>query len=223
MLASSAFEDGVRLAQSGQWAAARQKFAEAVTSQPGDAAAWKALGVAAGKLEEYTDSEEALRRACKLDARLADACYYWAQSLFVLNRFEETIGALRQAQKVEGGRARVWTALGEAHEAAGRPTEAEAAFRKALSLPYDPRARLRYGVFLYRAGRAEEAIAPLEEAVRRDPGFAPAMAELGRVYYQLGRAADAVRHLERAVALDPGNETARLLLDKARRIQGAGR
>ncbi|MDX1981698.1 MAG: tetratricopeptide repeat protein [Bryobacteraceae bacterium] len=219
-LQASVFQEGVRLAELGKWAEAREKFAAAAAASPGDAAAWKALGVSAGKLDDYAGAEEALHRACRLDAKLADACYYWARSLYVMNRFEEAVSALRQAMKVEGGRARLWTALGEAHEAAGRPREAEAAFVKAMSLPYDAQARLRYGVFLYRAGRVEEAAVPLEEAVKRDPRFPAAAAELGRVYYQLGRFSDAARELERAVALDPGQETARLLLGKVRRVQG---
>lgn len=200
------FEEGVRLSSQGQWAEARVKFTELVRLEPRNALGWKALGVAAGKVGDTIEAEEALRRGCELDRKLEDVCYYWARSLYSLNRFEEALAALKWDSK----RGRMLVARGQALEALGREVEAEAAFREAL--PLSDEAALRLGVFLFRAGRLAEAERVLERI-----GGGEAMGELGRIYYQTGRIAQAMAMLEKARAARPDLEWIGLLLERARR------
>ena len=214
LVAAGLFEDGVRLSGEGRWAEARMKFAAFVRVEPGNALAWKALGVSAGKLGDNVEAEEALRQGCRLDPKLEDVCYYHARSLYTLNRFEAALAVL---QKVER-RGRSLVAMGQAMEALGREAEAEAAFREALRrADAVDEARLRMGVFLFRAGRMEEAERLLSEAVKGRPDFGEAMGELGRVYYQTGRIAEAVQMLGKAAGLRPDLEWIPLLLERARR------
>ncbi len=77
-----------------------------------------------------------------------------------------------------------------------------------------------YGVFLFRQGRAEEALAPLRLAVQRHPGAARAQMELGCVLLALDQVAEAAAHLEKAVSLDGRSSRAHLLLGKAYRRLG---
>ncbi|HEX9704276.1 MAG TPA: tetratricopeptide repeat protein [Gemmatimonadales bacterium] len=60
--------------------------------------------------------------------------------------------------------------------------------------PGDPALRFYYGWVLRIAGQSVSAIAELSEAVRLDPHFANAHAELAIVYDGLGRAPEAVEH-----------------------------
>ncbi len=208
------FEEGVQLSSLGKWVEARAKFAEAARLEPRRAVAWKALGVAAGKVGDAVEAEEALRRGCELDPKLEDVCFYHARGLYALNRFED---ALKVFARVDGKPGRTLVATGQAYEALGREKEAEDAFRNALLKP-DARdeARLRFGVFLFRAGRLDEAERILKEAVKEREGFGEAMGELGRVYYQAGRMRDAVAMLEQAQRSRPDLEWIALLLERAR-------
>ena len=81
----------------------------------------------------------------------------------------------------------------------------------------DPGARtaIDYGVFLFRQGRAKEALGPLEDAVKRHADSARAHMELGCVLLALDRVAEAAAQLERAVAIDGRPARAHLLLGKA--------
>ena len=100
------------------------------------------------------------------------------------------------------------------------PADAERHFVKAIQLNgraetkgEDP--RIDYGAFLFRQGRTEEALGPLEQAARDAPSSARANTELGRVLLHLGRLAAAAARLEKAVAVEPANWNSRLLLGRA--------
>jgi protein O-GlcNAc transferase len=212
------FEDGIRLSQEGRWAEARAKFALAVSAEPRNALAWKALGVAAGKAGDPSEAEEALGKACRLQPNLEDACYYHARALYTLNRFEAAIAALRHVLTLDPRQGRAFVAIGQAYEALGRESDAEKAFHEALQRDdAADEARLRYGKFLYRSGRMPDAIRVLSEAVAKRESFGEALAELGRVYYQTGRLGEAIPLLERARALRPDLDWVPVVLERARR------
>jgi len=212
------FEDGMRLSQEGRWAEARAKFVEAVRTEPRNAMAWKALGVTAGKDGDAAEAEEALRRGCQIDSKLEDVCYYHARSLYTLNRFEAAIAVLQKGLASDRRPGRAWVAMGQAYEALGDEAAAERAFSEALKREDAlDEARLRYGKFLYRAGRMPEAAKVLETAVAQRENFGEAMGELGRTYYQAGRLKEAIPLLERAAALRPDLEWVGVVLERARR------
>ena len=64
-------------------------------------------------------------------------------------------------------------------------------------------------------GARREAVAPLEETLRKYPESADAHTYLGRALLESGDVAGAIPHLERAVALAPASAQAHLLLAKA--------
>ncbi len=59
------------------------------------------------------------------------------------------------------------------------------------------------GNALVDAGRADEAIAHFEAALKLRPDFAPGESNLGDQLTRIGRAAEAIPHLERAIQLQP--------------------
>lgn len=217
-LAQKHFEQGSRLFEQRRLTEAAAEFSEAVRLDPTFAAAWKGLGAAYAAQGNYRDAVDPFQRACELNPKLDDACYYLARALYSLNRFETALEAFERALKVDHRPWRVHNGLGLTLEAMGRADEAERHFREAVRLHRgdgrpDADPRIDLGAFLFRQGRLEEALVPLR-AVARDRPSARANFELGRLLFQLGSLEEAKTHLERAVAEDPGHAPTHLLLAK---------
>ena len=62
-----------------------------------------------------------------------------------------------------------------------------------------------FGTLLAGAGRIDEAVAPLREAVRLDPDSAEAQSNLGVVLGRAGQLAEAVTHYRKAIQIEPGD------------------
>ena len=111
--------------------------------------------------------------------------------------------------------------------AAGNYADAIARFRAAAArdpLIVDPVSRsepMSIGISLLRAGRMQEAIAPLESAAAKYPDSSEVHRILGTTYGAVGDDVKAIAHLRLAVRLAPGDERGRLAL--ARALGDAGR
>ena len=164
----------------------------------------------------------AFSKACDLNPKDQDACYFLGRQLFSLGRyrdavepFEKAVLAAPQEKLARTHRAAALNRVGE-----GSLEQAEWHFREAVRDNTGP-ASIRadaltdYGAFLFRQARIGEAQGALERAVTMQPGSARAHAELGRVRLHLAKAAEAAASLERAVELDPNSPRFRLLLGRA--------
>ncbi len=194
----------------------------AVGLSPLNARFWKTLGMAATSVGDFEGALRALGKACELAPKEEEACYYFARNLHAIGRYESAPEpfekALRAAPKQMLPRVHRATALN--FSALGMPAQAEQHFVKAVELNgraggegEDP--RIDYGAFLFRQGRTEEALGPLERAARDAPSSPRANTELGRVLLQVDRLDAAAACLEKAVAAEPTNWNARLLLGSA--------
>ena len=97
-------------------------------------------------------------------------------------------------------------ARGEAALNAGRPAEAEAAYRRALDLdPGEGRAELGLAVTAEREGDLDRALAGVERAAARLPGSWEVQAAWGRILQRMGRKEEAVSRLQAAAADFPEN------------------
>jgi tetratricopeptide (TPR) repeat protein len=118
------------------------------------------------------------------------------------------------------GLAMTWMQAGQTERAVEALRGAAAADAEAAMLPYV------FGLALVRSGveasgpGGVEAMAAFETALERDPEFAPALAELGKLQLKGGEAAAAVETLERALELDPDAAPTAYML--ARAYQAAG-
>jgi len=186
---------------------------------PSDAVKWKALGVSRATRGDYGGAEEPFHRACLLAPKLPDACLYFGRTLYLLDRFEQAVHVLQTALENDPGNAQIYRIEAMALEASGKTDEADVAFRQALRLdrnsPPNEDPAIDYGVFLYRQGRAEAALEPLQSALQRHPDASRAQLELGCALLALDRVEQAAAHLEQATALDPQGSRGHLLLGKA--------
>ena len=75
---------------------------------------------------------------------------------------------------------------------------------------------LRYiGQALNRSARYEEAVAPLQQAILKEPDYHASHSELGLALLQTGRTVEAVEALKRALELNPRDSVATVNLIKA--------
>ncbi|MBI3492725.1 MAG: tetratricopeptide repeat protein [Acidobacteria bacterium] len=90
-------------------------------------------------------------------------------------------------------------------EVQGRAPELDRARAIAQAVPTSALAQEHFGVLLAGAGRSDEAVARLREAVRLDPNNAEAQSNLGVKLAQLGRLTEAVTHYREAIRIEPGD------------------
>ena len=112
-----------------------------------------------------------------------------------------------------------------ANDMADWPSEAEALYRTALrSKPRFPAALNNLGSLLSgRAGREEEAIHALEQAIAQDPTYAEAYLNLGIALEKVpGRAADAEAALRQALRFRPDSAPAHGSLGRVLAAEGSG-
>jgi Flp pilus assembly protein TadD len=212
------YRDGLRLLQQGQPQSAVDTFRKALKLAPSQPESWKALGVAYETLGDNLDAEEAFHFACLLNPKLPDACLYFGRALYLLDRFADAINVLRAAIGKDAQNPQLYRVEALALEGSGKNEQAEAAFRQAVqfeknsALNEDP--SIDYGVFLYRAGRAEAAAGSLQSAVTHHPDAVRAQLELGCVLLALDRPGEAAEHLQKATALNEKSARAHLLLGR---------
>ena len=91
-----------------------------------------------------------------------------------------------------------------AHLQAGRPAEAESAFKAARAIsPIDPAVTHNLGVAIAAQGRHRAAVGYFEEAIRGDPGFVSAHYNCAVALIKLGETQEAIKAFGRAATLDP--------------------
>jgi tetratricopeptide (TPR) repeat protein len=207
------YDRGVALFEKGAYAEALPFLDRAARADPTNAQKWKAVGVTHAALKNYLDAEETLARACRLDDKVPDACFFHARALYALDRYEEALAALERAGPRDW---RVRLARAESLSALGRSSAAEQEFQTALALcrNADPKPAVAYARFLIREARAAEAIPRLQETLAAHPANPDAPLYLGRALFDANKLSDALPHLERAAALNPASAQAHLLLAK---------
>src|SRR5437867_2018944 len=90
-------------------------------------------------------------------------------------------------------------------EKQGRAPALDRARAIAQTAPASADAQERFGVLLASAGRWDEAVARLRDAVRLDPDNAEAQSNLGVKLAQVGRLTEAVTHYREAIRIEPGD------------------
>jgi Tfp pilus assembly protein PilF len=99
---------------------------------------------------------------------------------------------------------RALVAEAASHFQAGRPAEAETAYRAALAIvPGDPAVTHNLGVAIAAQGRHREAVGCFDEALKADPGFVSAHYNRAVALMRLNETAGAIKAFGRAAQLEP--------------------
>jgi tetratricopeptide (TPR) repeat protein len=135
---------------------------KAVKDQPNNAHNQKLLGHLYAQQSGSWKARGPLQKACDLNPQEPDACALLGRALYRLNYFDLALPAWRKATQLQQGRAAALTGLAETLDALGRPREAEAQYRAAMSAAQataqDTTTSLSWAQFLLRDGRAPEAL-----------------------------------------------------------------
>ena len=214
------YREGVSELERGKHEEAIQALRRATEASPANAQFQKAYGVALASNRDYAAAIPPFSKACRLDPKLRDACYYLGRALYATDRYEEALPPLRQSLAVDPEKDRAETGIAQALEALGHDEEAERGYRSAMARngSFLNEARVAYGRFLLRAGRVEEAVGMLETAQHSESP--ESLLEYGRALLQANRPAEAAAPLERLAVITPGDPTVRFLLAKAYRRTG---
>jgi tetratricopeptide (TPR) repeat protein len=196
---------------------ARELVAAALRTQS-TAYCEKVMGAVYAAAKQYRLAETHFAKACALDSREVDACYFWSRALYSLDRFDDSLHALEKAE----GASQAWkilTARGQAYDALNRP-EAETELRKAVAAKKnDPRPPgeldplLALTALLYRQGKAAEVVSLLRGATAY-AGLAPYQYQLGKALLSENELRGAEEALQAAVALQPQYPEAHGLLSR---------
>jgi len=160
---SGALERGMNAFRRHEFQTAEREFQQAANQAPRSARVWKWLGMTYIAEDKYESAEEPCRKACDLNPREENACYYLGRVDYTLGRLKQSLDAYRTALASGGNRGRVLLGLAQAYEAMLEPREAESYFKSAIEAG-EARARVEYGLFLFKQGRAEESLRMLRQA-----------------------------------------------------------
>ena len=127
-------------------------------------------------------------------------------------RFQDGVDLLSRATEGGSGSAEVYDLLGQCKEGLGRADEAEAAYRKAVTISVSepaesPWPHFHLGSLMHDLGKLDQAEASFRTAASIDPGNAPAHHELGLVLSKRGRLKASAAALETASRLAPNDAT----------------
>ena len=169
------------------------------------------LGLAYMKSDQPREAIHWLEQALQRDPADASAHFALGVARNALGEVEPVVDALRNAVRLRPDDAEARIALagalnnsGSARSQRGDMPAAIVAFQESLALrPGDPPTLNSLAVALHAAGRRDEAIRALREAVSRDPTYAEAHVNLGLMLEGTGAIAEARIHFTTARRLRP--------------------
>jgi tetratricopeptide (TPR) repeat protein len=194
------------------------------------------LGVVALAMDHPEEAADALDKAAKLAPTDVDILYHRGQAHLLVSKnsylkmFEanpkswrvrqvlaqanaeaerhiDAIAEYEAAIKLAPRQPGLHEELGSEYRNAGKPQEAESAFRQELEIdPYNVLARYKLGVLAVEKSDGAKAKELIEEALREKPGLRHADYNLGRAEMQLGNDTVAAAHFERATRAETDPE-----------------
>jgi tetratricopeptide (TPR) repeat protein/DNA-binding winged helix-turn-helix (wHTH) protein/TolB-like protein len=154
--------------------------------------------------EWLNKASEECNQALQLNTNLAEA--HTCMGLFynTTGKYEQAVVEFRRAADLDSNDDLAWRGLGGALEHLKKPAEAEAAYKKAISLrpqywaPYNWLGRFYFG-----HARYSEASEMFRKAIELAPENQRLYSNLAAIYVQIGRYDDAIVALRRSIDLRP--------------------
>lgn len=159
--------------------------------------------------QDYAGAEKALQDACRNNPTSSDAAVLLGEFYVAANRMSEAGQQFENAVALHPEYAPALLRLGKHQAVIGQKEQADQTFRKLATLPH-AETRSVHAIYLFEAGRREEAIAELEQLTKADPSDALTRTRLVTAYRAVGRTADAEAVLNQALKRNGADFTALL-------------
>lgn len=168
---------------------------------------WDNIGGMQRLMGDEERAIEAYRRSAGLDPTYASPWYSLGNIYAALDRDEEAIQAYRQTINLNQRDPWPHHNLALVYEKLERYSEAITFYRQAIERHASDQNRAvsweSLGNVYSDAGRYEEAVQALQEAIKLNPDYALPWNSLGDVYQALGQPQKAIEAYQRAISLDP--------------------
>lgn len=184
----SLFDAGVTASKANDYDTAIAKFEEAIVLLPNCYDCYYNVGQANAQKKEYAKSEEAFKKALELKPDYADAYNGLATIYNAQKKFTEAAEASQKAAELAAA------AAGAAGATGGGGGNVNALYNQ--------------GVIAWNAGKAEDAKAKFEEALKADPNHAASHYQLGMCLVNLNKLSEAVSEFDTYLKLAPDGEYA---------------
>lgn len=196
---------GVCHGRLGQMDRAAECFRRAREVAPGDFMAHYNLGLALLRTGERQEAQACLEHSLELEPGHADTLFQLGCLAQAKGQTNQALDYLQRAAAQPECKKAVYGRLGQALAAAGRGSEAEAAFKQAIKAnPRDAAALSGLaGLYLERGANTDIALSLARRALQQEPGAAHHMLIAGRALIKLGRAEQALELLNGALARHP--------------------
>jgi len=190
---AAAFSAGVAANRTGSYEEALVQFGHALDLNPSCLECHFNVGVTYAATGRFTEAEEAFRDALEVKPDYAPAYYGLANIYTQQNQRDAAIAARNEANRI--------ALVGLA---AGRVQAADA---------------VRRGITFLNAGNLADARRRFEEALERNPNFAPAHFWLGVNLTELGEMEPATRELQRYLSFEPNGTHAADAMERLRKLK----
>jgi protein O-GlcNAc transferase len=166
-------------------------------------------------------AEQMYRHILAAEPDHAQALHFLGVLESQLGRYDDAVGHIRRAIKINGAEAAFHCNLGNALSSQGKPDEAISCFRQAIELnPGLVEAHTNLGNALKDRGQLEEAVACHRRALALRPDLAEVHNNLGAALRDEGQIAEAIACHQRALQLKPEFAEAHNNLGTALKEQG---
>ena len=201
-----------------------------IQQNPGSGPAHKIVGMNEYMLGRPEEALQEVKRATELAPNDADAFYYLGRLHFSTDKFAAALSDFQRALELDPSSARTENQLGQTYEALGQWQDAERAYLKAIEIERSQAKKSEWpyfnvGVLYLNTRRELEAVAYLQEALRRNPSWAQGKVKLAAALASCEKIQQALALLEGAVESEPLNAEAHyrlaLLLTKTGKTEKA--
>jgi tetratricopeptide (TPR) repeat protein len=192
------------------------QFEQAVGVDKNYAPAYAAMGLAytAGfqwknRGKDWLDKAKTqCEHALAITPQLAEGQTCLGNVYFSTGHYEEAVQLFQRSLELDHTSDETLRLLAAALQKQGKPSEAEQAYRKAISLrPNYWGVYSAFGAFYFNQARYSDAEAMFQKAIKLAPANYRDYSNLGAMYLLLGRYGEAVDVLKQSVALRPGFES----------------
>jgi serine/threonine protein kinase/Flp pilus assembly protein TadD len=179
----------------------------AVELDPESAEAHASRGLAESLSKNYEAAEKEFDRAMRLNAKLFEACYFYARSSFAQGKMQEAADLFRKASRLNPADYQSRMSLGNCLQSIGRPEEAREAFADALRVaerhvelyPEDVRALYLGAGALSQVGDRQRSLEWIARALAIDSEESTILYNVACTYSLLGEKEKSLDCLEKAV------------------------